>query len=90
MTFVIVHLSSYDENSVKEACRKVSELKKALVRLHPDSNLETTLGFGYTITQKWLTEADISFPRSFIEYKEKVGPQGKRMPSTGDVTLFVN
>lgn len=81
---IIVHLSGSDDGSVKKACQQLSYLKQSLLQLHPDSTLEATLGLGYAISRKWLAQATIPFPKSFIPYKERKGPTGKYMPSTGN------
>ncbi|CAF1535340.1 unnamed protein product [Adineta ricciae] len=88
--FIILHISNEDEDSVWKACQKLPQLKNTLLSLHRDATINTTLGFGYERTQIWLAQANISFPRAFMEYREKRGPTGRYMPSTGgDVFLDI-
>lgn len=79
----IVHLSKKYDSSVKKACQQLPQLKEMLQLAHSDAKIEATIGIGYATTRTWLAEANISFPKSFMEYKTVRGPSGKRMPNTG-------
>lgn len=86
--FFVVHLTKEDDSSVKKACRKLPRLKTTLMELNPGYNIETTIGIGYDKTREWLTKANIPFPKTFIPFKEKRGPSGMVMPSTGNVVFI--
>ncbi|CAM4899870.1 unnamed protein product [Rotaria socialis] len=88
--YIILHLTNEYDNDIRDACRKLPQIKESLSQLHPGCRLEATLGIGYSKTQEWLARADISFPKVFIEFQEKNSSTGKTMPCTGgDLMLHI-
>ncbi|CAF1172488.1 unnamed protein product [Adineta steineri] len=88
--YIIFHLSNQcDDTHIKKTCQKLPELKEDLSKLNPGCRLEATLGIGYDKTKKWLSQMNIPIPKNLLEFKEKIGIQGKSMPSTGG-DLFVH
>ncbi|CAF1569215.1 unnamed protein product, partial [Adineta steineri] len=72
------------DTNIKKTCHKLPELKEDLSKLNPGCRLEATLGIGYDKTKKWLSQMNIPIPKNLLEFKEKIGTQGKSMPSTGN------
>ncbi|CAF4055487.1 unnamed protein product, partial [Rotaria magnacalcarata] len=88
--YIILHLTNEYDNDIREACRKLPQIKESLSQLHPGCRLEATLGIGYSKTQEWLARTDIPFPKVFIEFQEKNSSTGKTMPCTGgDLMLHI-
>jgi hypothetical protein len=56
--------------------------------LNPNCRLEATLGIGSDQTKQWLNQMNIPLPKNLLEFKEKKGPTGKTMPSTGHLHTF--
>jgi hypothetical protein len=57
--------------------------------LNPNCRLEATLGIGFQKSKQWLNQINIPLPENLLEYKEKKGPTGKTMPSTGHLHRFI-
>jgi hypothetical protein len=72
-----------NDEYVQKACQNLSKLKESLSELNPNCRLEATLGFEFHLTKKWFNQMNIPIPKNLLEFKEKKGPTGKTMPSTG-------
>lgn len=72
-----------DDTSVLQACKNLPQLKESLSELNPSCRLEATLGLGFEKTHQWLNRFNIPIPKNLLEFKEKKGPTGRTMPSTG-------
>ncbi len=68
---------------MQKACKSLPDLKESISALNPGCRLEATFGIGYEKTEEWLNQMNIPIPKNLLQFKEKKGPTGKTMPSTG-------